>query len=39
LAPFETPEIAVCVVIFDGGHGGYVAPVARAIYENILKKN
>jgi penicillin-binding protein 2 len=42
-APIEKPEIAVCVVIFDGGHGGFVAPVARAIYETYfredLKKN
>lgn len=32
-APYDDPEIAVCVVIFDAGHGGYVADVARAIYE------
>ncbi|MBZ9624709.1 penicillin-binding protein [Clostridium sp. FP2] len=43
-APFEKPEIAVCVVGFDGGHGNYVAPVAKAVYEQyfkaeILKKN
>lgn len=41
-APADNPEIAVSVVIFDGGHGGYVAPVARAIYEqyfsDVLKK-
>ncbi|MEL7596922.1 MAG: penicillin-binding transpeptidase domain-containing protein, partial [Clostridiaceae bacterium] len=37
-APFEKPEIAVCVVIFDGGHGGYVAPVARAIYEKYFEE-
>lgn len=37
-APFEKPEIAVCVVIFDGGHGGYVAPVARAIYEKYFQE-
>lgn len=36
-APFDNPEIAVCVVIFDGGHGGYIAPVARAIYEEYFK--
>jgi penicillin-binding protein 2 len=37
-APYDNPEIAVCVVIFDGGHGGYVAPVARAIYEEYFKE-
>lgn len=37
-APFENPEIAVCVLIFDGGHGGYAAPVARAIYEEYFKE-
>lgn len=37
-APFSDPEIAVCVVIFDGGHGGYVAPVARAIYETYFRE-
>lgn len=36
-APFDNPEIAVCVVIFDGGHGGYAAPVARAIYEEYFE--
>lgn len=36
-APFDKPEIAVCVVGFDGGHGGYVAPVAKAIYEQYFK--
>lgn len=37
-APAENPEIAVSVVIFDGGHGGYVAPVARAIYEQYFEE-
>ena len=36
-APFEDPEIAVVVVAYDGGHGGYVAKVARAIYEMYFK--
>jgi penicillin-binding protein 2 len=42
-APLDNPQIAVCVVIYDGAHGGYVAPVARGIYEYYfreeLKKN
>lgn len=37
-APFENPEIAVAVLIFDGGHGGYIAPVARAVYEAYFKE-
>ena len=37
-APIENPQIAVCVVISDGAHGGYVAPVARSIYEAYFKK-
>lgn len=37
-APYENPQIAVCVVGFDSGHGGYVAPVARAIYEEYFKE-
>lgn len=43
-APFDNPEIAVCVIMFDGGHGSYAAEVVKAIYEGyfkneILKKN
>jgi penicillin-binding protein 2 len=37
-APYDKPEIAVAVVIFDGGHGSYVAPVAKAIYEEYFKE-
>lgn len=36
-APFDDPEIAVAVVAYDGGHGGYVAKVARAVYEMYFK--
>lgn len=35
-APYEKPEIAVAVLIFQGGHGNYNAPVARAIIEGYL---
>ncbi len=35
-APYEKPEIAVAVLIFQGGHGNYNAPVARAIIEQYL---
>jgi penicillin-binding protein 2 len=37
-APYDNPKIAVSVVIFDGGHGGYVAPVAKAMYEAFFKE-
>jgi penicillin-binding protein 2 len=30
-APYEEPEIAVVILIPQGGHGGYAAPVAREI--------
>lgn len=36
-APLENPKIAVCVVVYDGAHGGNVAPVAKAIYETYFK--
>lgn len=36
-APYDNPKIAVCVVIFDGGHGTFAAPVARTIYEAYFK--
>lgn len=36
-APYNDPKIAVAVLVFDGGHGGYIAPVARAIYEAYFK--
>ncbi|MDP4143864.1 MAG: penicillin-binding transpeptidase domain-containing protein [Bacillota bacterium] len=36
-APYNDPEIAVVVVIFDGGYGKYAAPVARAMYEAYFK--
>lgn len=37
-APYDNPEIAVSVVVFDGGHGGYGANVAKAIYEEYFKE-
>ena len=36
-APYDKPEIAVCVVIFDAGHGGNVSDVARAVYETYFR--
>lgn len=36
-APFDKPKIAVAIMVFDGGHGGFIAPVARAMYEAYFK--
>jgi len=36
-APYDKPQIAVCAVVFDGGHGGWVAPVAKSVYEQYFK--
>lgn len=38
-APLDNPQIAVAVVIYDAGHGGSVAQVARAIYDEYFKLN
>lgn len=38
-APVDNPKIAVAVVIYDAGHGGYVAGVARSIYEAYFGLN
>ena len=35
-APYEKPEIAVAVLIVQGGHGNYPAPIAREIIEGYL---
>lgn len=36
-APYDKPQIAICAVVFDGGHGGWVAPIAEAVYEQYFK--
>ena len=36
-APYDKPQIAICAVVFDGGHGGWVAPIAKAVYEQYFK--
>ena len=36
-APYDNPEIAVVVVIPQGGHGAYGAPVARDVYADYFK--
>jgi len=35
-APFEDPEIAIVVLVPQGGHGGYTAPIAREIYAHYF---
>lgn len=36
-APVKDPQIAVAVVIYNGVHGEWGAPVARAIYETYFR--
>ncbi len=38
-APFENPEVAVVVMIENGGHGNYAAEVARDILVQYFGKN
>lgn len=38
-APLDHPKIAVCIVVYDAGHGGSVAPVARAVYNQYFGLN
>ncbi|NLJ77739.1 MAG: penicillin-binding protein, partial [Tissierellia bacterium] len=38
-APYEEPEIAVSVVLFQGGSGGYAGPVAREIIAEYMGLN
>ena len=32
-APYDDPEIAVSVIIENGGHGSTIAPVAKSIFD------
>ncbi|WP_061312994.1 penicillin-binding transpeptidase domain-containing protein [Clostridium botulinum] len=36
-APADDPKIAVVAVVFDGGHGGEIAPAVKAVYEAYFK--
>lgn len=36
-APVDNPEIVISVVVYDGGHGGNIAKVARAAFEAYFK--
>ena len=35
-APYEDPEIAVCVVVEHGAHGNYVGAVAKAVFDEYF---
>ncbi|MEQ8153763.1 MAG: penicillin-binding transpeptidase domain-containing protein [Clostridiaceae bacterium] len=36
-APLDDPQIAVCVLLYDGGHGYFGANVAKAVYETYFR--
>ena len=38
-APFENPEVAVVVMIENGGHGNYAAEVARDVLNQYFGTN
>ncbi|MGE5473384.1 MAG: penicillin-binding protein 2 [Ignavibacteriales bacterium] len=38
-APYDKPKIAVAVIIENGGHGSYTAPVARDIFAEYFGLN
>ncbi|WIF94422.1 penicillin-binding transpeptidase domain-containing protein [Caminicella sporogenes] len=38
-APYEDPQIAVVVLLVQGGHGGYGAPIAREVIAEYLGLN
>jgi len=38
-APADKPEIAISIVIFDGGYGADAANVARGMYESYFKND
>ncbi len=38
-APFDDPEIAVCVVVEHGAHGNSIAPIARKIFDEYFAVN
>lgn len=35
-APYDDPEIAVCVVVEHGAHGNYVGAVAKAVFDEYF---
>ncbi|MBU3157410.1 peptidoglycan D,D-transpeptidase FtsI family protein [Clostridium estertheticum] len=38
-APAKDPQIAISIVIFDGGYGSYAANVARGMYESYFRND
>ncbi|MDK2918028.1 MAG: penicillin-binding protein 2 [Candidatus Petromonas sp.] len=38
-APYDNPQIAVVTLLFQGGHGGYGAPIAREVIAEYLGLN
>lgn len=38
-APFDDPEIAVCVVVEHGAHGNSIAPIAKKIFDEYFSIN
>lgn len=38
-APYEAPKIAVAVVVDNGEHGSWMAPIARKVMDHYLLKN
>lgn len=38
-APYDNPEIAVVVLVENGGHGGYTAEVAKEIFAEYFGMN
>lgn len=38
-APYDDPQIAVATLVFQGGHGGYTAPIAKEIIAQYLGLN
>lgn len=38
-APYDDPEIAICVVVEHGAHGNYVGAVAKAVFDEYFEDN
>lgn len=38
-APYDKPQIAIAAVVYDGGHGNYVARAVKAAYDEYFKLN
>ena len=38
-APYDNPEIAVVTFVENGGHGYYIANVAKAVFESYFGTN